>query len=260
VLTARNNLRTAGSACETEDRSDASLLSAGWSLRRIPGPPQPVPVPARLLLENTRFPAQVRARWTRVKNARFYEVKAATTGENPDPSIWDTLPAVLCPSLRWSSAQELFLRLSAAVAEQSKGNSWNSGRIRQLDQMHLEFGMNDGEIVSLPGWPDKAKVELRRLPMAVILRCALKQIGFHFDDRGRLFLLRPFRTKTGHELSRADGKEWGRVGGSVPDLGAGVVFFFLWLCLLFLSFVIRLIFLFPGSGTVLWRRCGSIRC
>ena len=27
-------------------------------------------------------------------NARFYEIKAATTGENPDPSIWDTLPTV----------------------------------------------------------------------------------------------------------------------------------------------------------------------
>lgn len=119
VLNARSNLRTAGSACETEDRSDEALLSVGWSLRRIPAPPQPVPVPARVLLENTRFPGQVRARWTRVKNARFYEVKAATTGENPDPSIWNTLPAV-------SSTQAQMVFSDYPVG------SWISTRIRAV--------------------------------------------------------------------------------------------------------------------------------
>ena len=54
-----------------------------------------------------------------------------------------------------------------------------------------------------------------------------------------------------------NGAEWAAL---FLTWGRGGFSFFLWQCLLLPLFVIRLIFLFPGSGIVLWRRCGSIWC
>jgi hypothetical protein len=75
----------------TINRTDAALLSANGKLRRTPGPAQPVGTPARLLLENTPLPGEIRARWARVPNARYYEIQAETA-EGSAPVIWDTLP------------------------------------------------------------------------------------------------------------------------------------------------------------------------
>lgn len=92
----RNALRTAAAACESIDRTDEAIVSVGWTLRRTAGRPRPVDAPAQLSLKNTAFEGEAEARWSRISNVQFYEVKAFTspTGGNPDNIPWDTLPVI----------------------------------------------------------------------------------------------------------------------------------------------------------------------
>ena len=96
VNNARNSLRTGATTCESIDRSDEALVSVGWPMRRSPGRPRPVPAPARLTLKNTLHEGQAEARWPRVQNTHFYEVKAYVNplGDNPDLIPWDVLPII----------------------------------------------------------------------------------------------------------------------------------------------------------------------
>ena len=92
----RNSLRTAASTCESLDRRDESLVGVGWELRRPPGRPRPVVAPTRFTVKNTGYEGEVEARWTRVSNAHFQEVKvfASPTIDNPDLVPWDSLPVI----------------------------------------------------------------------------------------------------------------------------------------------------------------------
>ncbi len=88
----REVLKSAARGCESTDSTDQALASAGWELRRTPGPPQALPAPTRLTLKNTAFPGEIIGRWSRVNNFRYYEYQAATP---TDPSVapdWDALP------------------------------------------------------------------------------------------------------------------------------------------------------------------------
>lgn len=92
----RTVLRTAAAACESIDRSDEALVSAGWELRRPAGRPRPVPAPSRFTLKNTLYEGEAEARWSRVGNAKFYEARVfvSPTGNNPDLIPWDNLPVI----------------------------------------------------------------------------------------------------------------------------------------------------------------------
>ena len=72
-------LRSAATACETIDRRDEALVSAGWDLKRPAARPKPVPAPTRLALKNTPYSGEVEARWGRVSNAHFYEYQLAVS-------------------------------------------------------------------------------------------------------------------------------------------------------------------------------------
>lgn len=109
VGNARNALRTAATACETEDRSDEALVSAGWNIRRPAGRPKPVPAPRGITLKNNPIEGEVEAQWPRVGNAHYYEVKSMVSIAEPDPAIWDTIPTF--PS---SPARNLFKGLPVA--------------------------------------------------------------------------------------------------------------------------------------------------
>jgi hypothetical protein len=89
---ARDILRSAARACESVDSTDEALTSVGWSLRRTAGRPVLPVTPVRLGLQNTPFPGQIRARWARVSNARYYEVQfVVTTDPSPFPD-WTLHP------------------------------------------------------------------------------------------------------------------------------------------------------------------------
>ena len=87
-------LRTAAAACESIDRTDEALVSVGWTLRRVAGRPRPVIAPSQINVKNTAFEGQAEARWTRVTNAQFYELKSftSTAGDSPENIPWDTIP------------------------------------------------------------------------------------------------------------------------------------------------------------------------
>ena len=53
----------------------------------------------------------------------------------------------------------------------------------------VRAGLTYGEIIAMLGWPDDSSSQLRRSPMAVILRYQPKDVDFHFDDGGRLILI-----------------------------------------------------------------------
>lgn len=92
----RQVLRTAAAACESIDRTDEALVSVGWSLRRIAGRPRPVLAPSQINVKNTAYEGGAEARWTRIGNAQFYEVKAftSTAGDNPENIPWESLPVI----------------------------------------------------------------------------------------------------------------------------------------------------------------------
>lgn len=117
----RNTLRTAASSCEALDRRDESLLGVGWELRRPPGRPRPVVAPSRFTVKNTGYEGEVEARWTRVSNAHFYEVRAFTspTIDNPDLIPWDSLPFI-------ASSQASLLIPAQAVG------AWITARVRAV--------------------------------------------------------------------------------------------------------------------------------
>ena len=52
--------------------------------------------PTRFTVRNTSYEGEAEARWTRVSNAHFYEVKvfASPTIDNPDLIPWDSLPDI----------------------------------------------------------------------------------------------------------------------------------------------------------------------
>ncbi len=66
------------------------------SAARPAGRPRPVAAPAQLRLRNTAFEGEAEARWTRVPNVQFYELKAwdSPTGDSQDNIPWDTLPVI----------------------------------------------------------------------------------------------------------------------------------------------------------------------
>ena len=53
----------------------------------------------------------------------------------------------------------------------------------------IRLGMTYGDVVSCLGWPDDCSVQLRKSPLAVILRYHPHSFDFHFDDGGRLCLV-----------------------------------------------------------------------
>ena len=74
VTTYAGVLNRAATACENADSTPATLTSGGWELRRAPGPPQVMPPPAGLGIVQTGFPGEGTARWSKVPNARYYEL------------------------------------------------------------------------------------------------------------------------------------------------------------------------------------------
>ena len=97
IATAQNNLRSVGLACENYDRTDEALVSVGWSLRRIPGPPQPVTAPARLVAESSSFSGQLNLKWGRVANSRYYEFQTIPLELLVDNSSWNGISPVSWP-------------------------------------------------------------------------------------------------------------------------------------------------------------------
>ena len=97
ISTAQNNLRSVGLACENYDRTDEALVRVGWSLRRIPGPPQPVIAPARLVAESSSFSGQLNLKWGRVANSRYYEFQTIPLELLVDNSSWDGISPVSWP-------------------------------------------------------------------------------------------------------------------------------------------------------------------
>ncbi len=77
TVTYASVLNRAATACEAADSTPATLISGGWQLRRTPGPAQPVPAPKDLGILQTAFAGQGTGRWSRVPNARYYELMAA---------------------------------------------------------------------------------------------------------------------------------------------------------------------------------------
>jgi hypothetical protein len=89
-------LQRAAIACENEDSDPATLLNAGWTLRKGRSPAQVMPAPAGLRLKQTTFAGQGFARWGSVANARYYEARV-----DPVPGAPLTLPeSVLLTSTR----------------------------------------------------------------------------------------------------------------------------------------------------------------
>jgi hypothetical protein len=66
---------------------------------------------------------------------------------------------------------------------------WQERYQREQAVGEVRLGMTYGAVVSLLGWPDNCSVQLRRSPMAVILRYQPRDIDFHFDDGGYLWLV-----------------------------------------------------------------------
>jgi hypothetical protein len=97
IAGAQNNLRSVGLACENYDRTDEALVSAGWTLRRMPGPAQPVSTPTRLVGEPSAFAGQLRLRWGRVANSRYHELQSIPTEDLIDNDSWNAVPIVACP-------------------------------------------------------------------------------------------------------------------------------------------------------------------
>jgi hypothetical protein len=94
----RELLRSTARVCEATDPSDEALLSAGWDLRKRRSPSVVLPAPARLALRPGNFPGRMIARWSPLRNARFYELQIATPEDilvNPD---WDLVPIIPSPT------------------------------------------------------------------------------------------------------------------------------------------------------------------
>jgi hypothetical protein len=88
----RDILRSAARACEASDPTDEALVSVGWTLRRAPSRPIIPSSPGGLGVQNTPFPGEVRARWSRVPNARFYEVQAVVPADQNLTPDWNLVP------------------------------------------------------------------------------------------------------------------------------------------------------------------------
>ena len=101
IAGAQNNLRSVGLSCENYDRNDEALVSAGWSLRRTRGPAQPVGAPTRLVGEPSAFAGQLRLRWGRIANSRYYELQTIPTEDLIDASSWDAVPIIACPRTQY---------------------------------------------------------------------------------------------------------------------------------------------------------------
>ena len=76
---------------------DEARLSVGWPLRRIPGPPQPMTVPARLIGEASRFTGQLNLKWGRVANCRYYELQTIPMALLVNDDAWTGRPPQSCP-------------------------------------------------------------------------------------------------------------------------------------------------------------------
>ena len=52
--------------------------------------------PSQITVKNTAYEGQAEARWTRIGNAQFYEVKAftSTAGDSLENILWDPLPVI----------------------------------------------------------------------------------------------------------------------------------------------------------------------
>ena len=70
-------LNRAAVACENADSTPATLVSGGWDLRRPAGPPQEMPAPAGLGILQSNIAGESTSRWSRVANARYYELMVA---------------------------------------------------------------------------------------------------------------------------------------------------------------------------------------
>jgi hypothetical protein len=67
--------------------------------------------------------------------------------------------------------------------------SWMAQYKRDGSLGPVRPGLTYGEVVTMPGWPDQCSHQLKRSPMAVILRYGPGDVDFHFDDGGRLWLI-----------------------------------------------------------------------
>ena len=74
----------------------------GWPLRRIPGPPQPVSAPAGLTAETSAFTGQLKLRWSRVPNSRYYEIQTIPTEDLINDGSWDTVPVKSWPRVQYT--------------------------------------------------------------------------------------------------------------------------------------------------------------
>ena len=82
---------------ESSDSSDEALLSAGWGLRRAPTPPQVLPAPVQLRVEQTPFSGEGRARWRVVTNSRCYEVQSLPVTDASRPALQESSTAGVSP-------------------------------------------------------------------------------------------------------------------------------------------------------------------
>ena len=119
ALTYASLLNRAALACETADSTPATLVGGGWDLRRAPGPPQPLPAPASLGIQQTAFAGEGTGRWRSVPNARYYELRVdpvpGTALTIPEPiTLTSTRTRVALPSVAPGTQVALCVRAVGA--------------------------------------------------------------------------------------------------------------------------------------------------